>query len=296
LFPVLRGFGTNFTELTPAVVSASRKVRWEVRGVAGVAKALGHSTYSTHVLESGEVPFRKKLFSAVSEAAHEPAEADGDLRHVKHDSLDGSVENASADESVEGHLNVEVVRSEGVRGYCSTGSFLILNKVRVGEGDGSVDVATEDDVVVNWIFERVLDGGGSVGLDKSFNIAVFELFQIPDDGANEVLARLGGREKNLRMASAGTASSVGLEVVNPGIDHGVGDYVKDSFVVIAALSKNFVIALDRLGVVTAEDEMDTARRSYPMLNVLEVIFARALVGGFKGGRVPSELSAGLIEV
>jgi hypothetical protein len=157
-------------------------------------------------------------------------------------------------------------------------------------------VATEDDVVVNWIFERVLDGGGSVGLDKSFNIAVFELFQIPDDGANEVLARLGGREKNLRMASAGTASSVGLEVVNPGIDHGVGDYVKDSFVVIAALSKNFVIALDRLGVVTAEDEMDTARRSYPMLNVLEVIFARALVGGFKGGRVPSELSAGLIEV
>jgi len=201
------------------------------------------------------VPFVKLAGATECESSLEPGKADGDLRCVDHYSVDRDREASFAEEGVHTHLRIGGIALEVALRDCGLCGLLILNIWVMGVLDYAVEVAGEEEVVVDWENYRMLDGGGAIREDHGLRCVVREVVEIPDDGADKVRTVLGRVAGFPRPARIGDGHTLIVHLIIPGHNHGIGNHVFNRVLARDSVGDGFVKILEGRRVMQAEPKM-----------------------------------------
>src|SRR5690606_13411482 len=277
----------NCAELTAAVVSASGGVHGKVPFPCGALCGL-------NVIHCAVVPFFEFEFGTECEAALEPGEADCDLRAVDDDAFDRAVEDHLTGEGVHGHLCVRLELLEPTRGDCGAGCFLVHDIDFATVLDDGVKMPGEEDAVGNLEGEGLLDSGTGSELHGHDRVGL-EVIEIPDDRADEVGTGLGVVAGLPGCAGLGDTIALGVEVMVPSVDKGLGHYCDECILAGLAKCDALVEVLECGGEVPAEFKMHGAVLGYPLLENGQLRLPQARFGNGDRGSVPCDLNAVLVE-
>src|SRR5690606_6290298 len=122
-----------------------------------------------------------------------------------------------------------------------------------------------------------------------------EMIKIPDDRADEVGTGLGVVAGLPRRAGLGDTIALGVEVVVPSVDEGLGHYCDECILAGLAKCDALVEVLECGGEVPAEFKMHGAILGYPLLEDGKLVLPQARVGNGDRGSVPCDLNAALVE-
>lgn len=270
------------SKLAAPVVAAGRRVL----GKVVVARCALGLLDPVHAVVD---PFVQLRLGAHGHAALETGEADGDLDRVDDDTLDWHVEDCAASKSVHRHLSVGLELVEVVARDRSLGRLLIHDVQVVVVVDEAVKVAGENYAVVHIQREAVFDCRLAVAQVYDRSGVVLEMLGIPDDGADQGLARL------VRVAAVPRLACGVLFTTVPRVAHCLVDDEAQGFVSIEAQGEVLVEMLERGSVVAAEANVKALQALPPTLNVLELVVLQAGLRRRDAGSIPSELHAVAVE-